>query len=476
MSLEKRAGRWRVVGGLLISVKGGAIAVAGMVLLTLLLSLMLCFGLHPEAALAAEWAAPVAALLWTGAIMRREGRLASLSAGLWVSFVWMVMWLIMVGRLDPRLWIADGPSLLTWRHLLAWAYGPVLALLGGEIGPWLGRRGKCGRVIVHAFPPLFVIVLGLVTTIWVPREGDYVLADGVTLSIKGPDINGNTIRLFTFDSAQNPNLRPGIYDCDSDDSTPFDNHNTSFLATPARTVYEKLGGDALFIVNAGYYNWLDWSWPGLLGSHIAPMVEDGKAHYNVYIGPTPSWTFGWKITGGRPKFELLADVPYNKLTPRFDWAFCHVRPLIVNGEPQDLGLGPGLTFLNCSRVSLGWSDDSSKLYILVVRGRDSERASTSRWRVERRKTSGWDLLQLQRYWSDMGVKNAIALDGGDSTQIVYRGPHRLMSVASGRYAFTFAYLFDKPVRFWFPVFPTRHSHMGVMNFIYVKQIAKQPGG
>ena len=472
MSPVKRVGHWSTASGVWASIKGGAMAVAGMVLLTLVLSLMVCLGLHPEAALAAEWATPIAALLWAGAMMRKDGRLISLCSGLTVSIVWIIMWLIMVGRLSPRLWIADGPSLVTWRHLAAWACGPLFGFLGGEIGPRLERSGKIGRIALHAFPPLFVIVVGLVITIWVPRAGDYVLADGVTLSLRGPDKDGNTTRLFTFDFTKNPDLQPGIYDCDSDDSTPFDNHNMSFLATPAQTVYEKLGANTLFVVNAGYYNWLG---PWLLGSHVAPMVENGRAHYNVYVGPTPSWTFGWKTTAGKPRFQLVADVPFKKLTPMFDWAFCHVRPLVVDGRPQDLGLGPGLTFLNCSRVSVGWSDDSSKLYILVVRGRDSERASTARWRVERRKTSGWDLLRLERYWSDMGVKNAIALDGGDSTQVVYRGRHRVMTVAPGRYAFTFGYLLDKPVRFWFPVFPTRHSHMGVMNFIYVKQVAKQGG-
>ena len=471
MSFVKRVGHGSGAYVLLASVKGGALAVGGMVLLTLLLSLMQCFGLHPEAALAAEWAAPVAALVWAGAMMRKEGRVASLGSGLAVSFVWFVMWLIMVGRLSPRLWFADGPSLLTWRHLLAWSFGPLLGLLGGEIGPRLGRC-RVGRIILHAAGPVFVIVVGLVMVLWVPRAGDYVLAPGVTLSLRGPDGDGNTTRFFTFDFAANPDLSAGIYDCDSDDSVPFDNHNTSFLATPAWTVYEKLGKDTLFIANAGYYNWLG---PGLLGTHVAPMVENGKSHYNVYTGPTPSWTFGWKVIGGRPRFQLLSEVPYKQLSGMFDWAFGHVRPLVVNGQPQPLELGPGLTFLNCSRVSIGWSDDSSRLYILMVRGRDSERASTARWRVERRKTSGWDLLRLERFWSDMGVKNAIALDGGDSTQVVYRGPRRVMSVASGRFAFTLGYLLDKPVRFWFPVFPSRHSHMGVMNFIYVKQIAKQAG-
>lgn len=465
MSVTRRTRRKQKGSVFWASITGGFVAAATSVLLTIVLSLQLCLGLHPEAALAAEWSAPLAALLWTGALMRKSGRWASLNSGAVLGFLWFAGWLYMMARFSPKLWMLEAVPSITWHHVIAWTSAPVLSFIGGEIGFHLNKLGKIGRFLPHIAAPLIVLIAGQISVYGIRDAGEYALEDGISLSVIGPDRDGNTVRLFTFDFAENPDLHLGVYDCDSHDSDPFNNRNTSYLGTPALSVMEELGPETLFVVNAGFYNWKS---PGLTASHIAPMVLNGRPRYNVRKEPLP-WTFGWKMVDGTPRFKLERKLPFKELGEVFDTAMSEVRPLVVDGREVALWLGPGLTFLNCSRVSVGWNNGSSKLHVLVVRGRDSERASVNRWKYERRKTSGWDLLQVQQFWTHMGVTHAVALDGGDSTQLVYRGPRGWKSISSGRFALTFGYFRDKPMRLWIPIVPTRHSHMGVLNYIYVKQ-------
>lgn len=463
--VDKARGKYSgTLGIILVSFLGGFAGILVSILLTFILSLLQCLGLHPEAAMIGEWSSPISALMWSGYITRSRGRTASIGSGLVVGLSWMGAWLYLIGRFSPYLWVAEGSRELRWPHLLAWGSAPVLSFIGGEIAFLMRKSGRLARLIPHISLPVIVAACAFISAWSVDSSRTFSPERGVTIKISGPDSQGNTVRFFTFDFNANPKLKIGIYDRDSDDSHPFDNINTSFFGTPALAVYDKLKQKPIMLMNAGFYCWTE---PGFVGSHVAPMVIDGKAHYNVSYAPH-YWTWGWKTINGRLKFRLLKDIHYKQLTDYYDNAFGHVAPLVVDHKPMILGnKGPGRTWLCCSRASVGWAEDSSKMYVLIVRGRDGERASADMFMYQKRQNSGWNLPQVRSFWLKQGVRQAIALDGGDSTQIVYSGSRGKTAVSSGRLAFTFGYIMDKPFRCWIPIMPMRHSHVGVMNYLYV---------
>jgi hypothetical protein len=442
----------------LIGSFGGAVlSIALCGVLTLLLSLLVCFGLHPES-VGAEWVAVVIALVWSGAIVRRVGVFASIGSGVIVGVLWAAAWLWLVSRWDGR-FLTDAWAEISLGHVLSWLVAPLLTAVGGLLASRVRRSW-----IIHLAAPVVVVLAALVVSHSVDRPGHYEITDGVSLEVMPTEIDGTTVRFLTFDSLSKAKLHLGIYDRDSDDSQPFDDRNTSYFATPAATVFDRLGKDAVLVINAGFFTWT----PGnRIASHVAPVVDGRKTHYNVSPG-AGYWTIGWNYVGFRPRFYLERGVPYAELSGRYENALVHVRPLIVNGKALELRPGAGVTRLKCSRTSVAWSEDDGAFYVLVVRDPDGERASINKWRAKARQVGGWDLVQVQRFWKKLGVDQAVALDGGDSTQLVYRGSKGVEQVGSGRLSLTLGYLRDRPVRTWIPILPVRHSGAGVMNYLYVK--------
>lgn len=446
----------------LAAIGGGAAAIAFTALLTLIMSLAICLGLHPET-VAAEWAAPVLGLVLAGALVRRFGIAATVGAGVVVGLAWAGAWFWFAGRFDVNMWMVEALPSVTWIHILAWVSAPLLSALGGFLGNRLGKR-KYGSAAFYLAAPVIMLLAMLFSVARIDDSGSYALARGAVMTAAIPDPEGTTFRILTFDFASNPNLQMGIYDCDSDDSKPYDDTTTSYFAVPALTVFEKLGPGTLCVGNAGFFTWTE---KGRIGSHVAPLVIDGKAHYNVF-GGSELWTFGWKMVEGKPDFRLLRDVPFKQLEEKFDWAIGHARPLVVDGKALELKPGAGVTRLRCSRMSLGWKSGAGKLHVLVVREPDGEKASIAKWKTGEKQEGGWDLLEVQRYWMHKGVDQALALDGGDSTQLVYNGQYGVTNLTSGRLSFTLGYWRDRPLRVWIPILPTRHSDAGVINYWYVR--------
>ncbi|KPJ64912.1 hypothetical protein AMK68_00055, partial [candidate division KD3-62 bacterium DG_56] len=181
------------------------------------------------------------------------------------------------------------------------------------------------------------------------------------------------------------------------------------------------------------------------------------------------WVFGISKQQGPPRFHLEEAVPWEQLD-RFQTAVGHVRPLRGAGKSPPLRPGPGVTRLKCSRTSLGWTADSRRFFVLIVRDPDGEIPGIRQMKAGRRQTGGWDLLQLQQFWERMGVPDAILLDGGDSSKLAYRRKaDEYVSVTSGYLlSRTLGYSHDRPLRFFVPTLPAAQSQAGVMNYLYVE--------
>jgi len=76
--------------------------------------------------------------------------------------------------------------------------------------------------------------------------------------------------------------------------------------------------------------------------------------------------------------------------------------------------------MRTSRTSMGWSRDSRRLYLLIVKEPDSEAASIRAWHRRLPLTGGWTVADLQRFWVAMGVWGAVNADGGEITQMALR--------------------------------------------------------
>lgn len=444
---------WSIVGAQLTLIICAA--------LTIVLSLGMSLGIHPEAIFGAEWITPIFGLIIAGAIMRRFGLWVSVGTGLIIGLIWALFWLYLMGRLDFHLWITEALPYLSWQHLIAWISAPILAFTGYLLAGWFTKR-SIGWVFLALSGPVVILMTALITSGFIDAPGKYNLAKGADLTISAPDREGTILRLFTFDFAANPNLSIGTYDCDSDDSHPNDDINSTYLGTPAISVFRKLKQSPLCIINAAFFTWTE---PDRIGSHVAPIVSNHVPRYNVFNGPD-IWTFGCKTNKTNPHFTLEQGVPYGDLARKYHTAIGHVRPLIVDGKPLVLKPGPGVTRLRCSRISLGWSSDS-KLHILVVREPDGEMASIKQWKLKGKQTGGMDLPQLQQYWMKMGVKQALILDAGDFTDLLYQTESATRAITSARISKTLCYLQDKPIRVWIPILPTTTNTIGVMNYLYI---------
>jgi hypothetical protein len=118
---------------------------------------------------------------------------------------------------------------------------------------------------------------------------------------------------------------------------------------------------------------------------------------------------------------------------------------------------------------LAGAADGSKLHILVVHDPDGELASQIQRRLHWPQTGGWDVNEVQRYWEEQGVPNAVLFDGGESTQLVFLQPgNRYHVLDSGyQYSFTIGYLSQRPLLAAFPILPPSEGHRGVLNYLMV---------
>ena len=278
--------------------------------------------------------------------------------------------------------------------------------------------------------------------------------------------DGTSVELICFDFAQNPALKFELYDQDEDDAKPLDNVvdysplgaggatrklNARFAAQKKGRVVALWNG--LFF---GYYNKTRpknrESISERAGHHVAPVVINGKAHY----GPkNHRWSFGVKYANNRPVFKA-AHLPTRQWLEReLDFGGGSAQCLVLNGKPlnvqpappvgkrplkgpvpstpRDAGHIPTFDHMRTSRMSMAWTRDNSKLFLLAVKEPDNESASAVAFLREMPPNApehrgGWTVRDVQRFWLSAmpGEKiwTAINSDGGNAAQMTLLRPDK----------------------------------------------------
>ena len=289
-----------------------------------------------------------------------------------------------------------------------------------------------------------------------PKAKSDAPARGVTHWIDKSSPDGTVVELVEFDFKANPRLRFAMFDQDSDDKKPWDNHCRYWkrgAGQMARQLNQKLNknGRVIALWNGlffGYHGGSKWSTGAAF--HVSPVVLDGKVHD---WGANHRWSFGVKYHRGQPHFKVMHKPSRQVLAREFDYGGGSAQCLLKDGKPlalrpfgappvkqpvpstpQEAGHIPDFDHMRSCRASLGWTKDSSRLYLLFVKEPDSEAASI----IAARRGSffgvslwgGWTVADLQRFWlalrqakgSAKGVENAINSDAGDVAQLVLLRP------------------------------------------------------
>jgi hypothetical protein len=254
-------------------------------------------------------------------------------------------------------------------------------------------------------------------------------------------LDGTALYLLDFDFAANPNLRLELYDQDEDDAKPFDNSVAYWPRGVGRVTRDLNAGGRGTVVAAwnGSFFSLSGRNPATgeqIGHHVAAVVLNGRVHANVGL---VRWTAGVQYRDGKPVFKTLHQPDRKTLEHEFDFAAgaaqCLVRdskplklqPYPERGDkplkqpvpstPADAGHIPTVDHLKTSRTSMGWSQDNTHLYLLVVREPDDEFSSIESFLRRKPGAGGWSAADLQHFWLALGAWGAVNLDGGVVTQM-----------------------------------------------------------
>ncbi len=243
---------------------------------------------------------------------------------------------------------------------------------------------------------------------------------GVTHYTGKSSSDGTVLHLLDFDFGKNPHLRLELYDQDEDDAVPFDN-KAKFKHRGVGQVTRHLNRVGRGKVVAAW-NGLFFQYTGDAGSHVAPVVLNGRALYNV---GTVRWSVGVKYEDGRPDFKVMRLPDFATLASEYDFAaegasclVCEGQPLRLQpfpkpGEgplPKSIPPGPGeagfvrqVDHIRTSRTSMAWSEDNRHFYVLIVKEPDAEAPSISALRHGIPLMGGWTVADIQRFWRRFGA-------------------------------------------------------------------------
>lgn len=312
------------------------------------------------------------------------------------------------------------------------------------------------------------------------------------------DVEGATLDLLRFDFDANPALRFELYSQDEDDAKPYDNIVKYFdmaAGQATRHLNERFAaqhrGQVVAAWNGpffGYYH------TGIDAEetvfHLSPVVLHGQVRYTAQ---NFRWSFGVKYEKDargieRPRFNVFYRPGQKLLTKEFDFAGGGVQCLLKDGKPMhlqsvpkpgeafqkqpapsgpcDVGHIPSFDHANLSRMSIAWSRDQRRLYLLEVNQAESEGASLAALREGREQSGGWTVADIQRFWLSMQqrglVWSAINSDAGDVAQLAYRLPdknYRLIIARCGR---------PTPNRLTFSPSFDDAPHGGSLMYFYVR--------
>lgn len=275
---------------------------------------------------------------------------------------------------------------------------------------------------------------------WPDAKKD-VPARGVTHWIDKSSPDHTVCELIEFDFKANPRLHFAMFDQDADDKKPWDNHCLYWNRGAAQLTRQlnKTEGRVIALWNGLFFGYHGGSkWATGAAFHVSPVVLNGKVHN---WGANHRWSFGVKYRNGVPLFKTFHKPSPQVLGREYDFAGGSAQCLIKDGKalrlqpfglpplkqpvpstPQEAGHIPDFDHMRSCRASIGWSKDSSKLYLLFIKEPDSETASViaarhgnsffgvSLW-------GGWTVADLQRFWQARGVWGAINSDAGDVAQL-----------------------------------------------------------
>ena len=456
---EKAKGTLSIAGACLLSL----VAAVG---LTGWMSLGIClFGFAPETLMLGDVVAPLCGLLVGGWFLGRvRGARAGWKVGVCGVLFWLSAWLILMGRFSLTGWWHDGMLSLSFVHVASWSAALLTSLSGGILGARFTAKWAPGALTL-------ALLTGLWGAQWLGSFGWRTLASDALIYARETE-DGTQIRLLAYDLKQ---IKPGIYDADSDDARPFDDRNASWLGQALPLVWRKIvranGARTLCAVNGGFFG-ADFPF---IARHEAPVLSGGIARYNSREleedWPAQNRVLAWQIGAQGTRLSLLQNPDFDQLARRFDGALGGVRALIENGKSLELKPGMGGTTLKCSRTSVAWK--GGRIYVLSVRDPDGEKASL---RADQREKAGeinvqiggWNVRQVQQFWADRGVENAVLFDGGESTQLAFQSSNGV-TITHSSYHFTRTpfTVNDKPVRFVLPMLPGFEANGGVLNYFYL---------
>ncbi len=389
--------------------------------------------------------------------------------------LWAVAWGFLLARWQVLRWRQEALLYLTGQHLLAWALTLLVGLAGGIAGAGLQRRGRGTAIaclaLVLVFPAALLLE-GLISPY--PAVVERELAPGVHLHSEPFTPDGTALHLVSVDFTRNPRLTLGLFDAELDGAAPNGDRNTTWTGLPVPIALPHIKAEAnrhgRQVLCAWNGDFFDFDQPWHIGRHLSPLVENGQAHYprhDLHFHEQ-DWQLGFRHVHGRAQLVLEKDWPWSRWQRDFETAVGGVRPLRIHGTSPALTPGNGNTRLRCARTSLGWSADSSRLYILIIQDLDGEMDANRRKTNKQPQFGGWDLLQLQQFWEHRDIPNAVVLDGGDSTQFAYHAGGQDHFLRSGYLAsYTLAYLRRRPLRAFLPLLPPEQDHVGVMNYLYL---------
>ena len=265
-------------------------------------------------------------------------------------------------------------------------------------------------------------------------------ARGMTHWLKSQS-DGTVCELIEFDFKTNPNLRFQMFDQDSDDEKPWDNHCLYWPRGAAQMTRQLNGKNRRVIAlwNGSFFGYHGGSkWAGKDAFHVSPVVIGGQIHG---WGANHRWSFGVKNVNGQPRFSTFHQPSDAKLKANFDFASGGAQCLMRDGKPlalrayglpplpqpvkstdKEAGHIPDFDWMKSCRASLAWNRDSSKLWLLFVKEGDSEGASIAALKVGGgllglQIKGGWSVADVQKFWQSKNAWGAINSDAGDVAQL-----------------------------------------------------------
>ncbi len=270
--------------------------------------------------------------------------------------------------------------------------------------------------------------------------------------------DGTVCELIEFDFQANPNLRFALFDQDSDDAKPWDNH-CLYWPRGAAQMTRQLNDNNQRVValwNGAFFGYHGGSkWANKDAFHVSPVVVDGVVHD---FGANHRWSFGVKYRNGKPTFSTFHEPSNATLKENYDFASGGVQCLIrdkkplglrayglppltqpVNSTDKEAGHIPDFDWMKSSRASIAWNKDSSKMWLLFIKEGDSEGASIAALKIGGgmlglQLRGGWSVADVRRFWLSRNVWGAINSDAGDVAQLSVLRPDRNYDLVPSRQA------------------------------------------